>query len=216
MHTAVKSQGIEINSVLRNTYMLLSMSLIFAAFTAFLSRGVAFSAPLFLGTFVLSIVLLFATMAMRNSPWGIALIFAFTGLQGFSIGPLLQKYLNTPGGGMLVLTAAAMTAAVFIALSLYVLVTRKDFSFLGGMLFIGLIALVVASLISMFFPIPGVQLVLSVVGVLIFSGYVLYDTSRIVHGGETNYIIATMGLFLDILNLFLNFLNIGSLLGGDD
>jgi modulator of FtsH protease len=216
MRTATKSYGIEINSVLRNTYMLLSMTMVFSAITAYLGMQVAFSVPLFIGVIIGAFALLFATFAFRNSPLGLVMVFAFTGLMGFATGPTLTHYLKMPGGGTIVASAAGMTAVIFVGLSLYVLVTRKDFSMLGGMLFVGLLALVVAGFISMFFHAPLVNLALSVIGVLIFSGYVLYDTSRIVHGGETNYILATVSLYLDILNIFVDLLRIFGFFGGSD
>lgn len=201
-------RSVEVNSVLRNTYMLLSLTMLLTAFTAYIGIGMTFSLGMSIGLLVGGLVALLGTMLMRNSPWGLVGIALFTGLEGLSLGPVLKHYLAMANGGMVVATAAGMTAVIFGTLSLYVLVTRKDFSFMGGFLFIGLIALLVASLVGIFFPIPGMHLALSVVGVLLFSGYVLFDTSRIVHGGETNYIMATISLYLDILNLFLNLLNI--------
>lgn len=216
MRTATLSSGVEINSVLRSTYLLLSMTLVWSAFTAYLGTQVAFSLPLFLGAVIGGFIALFATLALRNSGWGLVGIFAFTGLEGFTLGPVLSHYLGMANGGTIVATAAGLTAAVFLALSFYALVSRKDFSFLGGMLFVGLIALLLASLVALFFPIPALHLTLSVIGVLIFSGYVLYDTSEIIRGGETSCIVATVSLYLDILNLFLNLLRIVGFLSGDD
>lgn len=216
MRTATLSSGVEINSVLRSTYLLLSMTLVWSAFTAYLGTQVAFSLPLFLGAVIGGFIALFATLALRNSGWGLVGIFAFTGLEGFTLGPVLSHYLGMANGGTIVATAAGLTAAVFLALSVYALVSRKDFSFLGGMLFVGLIALLLASLVALFFPIPALHLTLSVIGVLIFSGYVLYDTSEIIRGGETSCIVATVSLYLDILNLFLNLLRIVGFLSGDD
>jgi modulator of FtsH protease len=208
MRTASPSYGIEMNSVLRNTYMLLSMTLVFSAITAYFGTQVTFSSPLFLGVFIGAVILMIATFFLRNSPMGLVTVFGFTGLMGFALGPTLTHYLKMPGGGMLVAMAAGLTAAIFIGLSLYVLVTGKDFSFMGGMLFTALLALVLAGFIGLFFHAPVMQLALAVISVIVFSGYVLYDTSTIIHGGETNYIVATVSLYLDILNLFVNLLRI--------
>lgn len=160
--------------------------------------------------------LLFATRAFRNSGMGVVMVFLFTGVEGLSLGPVLQVYLHMANGAQIVGMAAGLTGAMFFALSGYALMSRKDFSFIGGFLFAGLIMLVVAGLIGMFFNIPGMSLALSVVSALIFSGYILFDTSRIINGGETNYIMATVSLYLDILNLFLALLRILSFLTGND
>lgn len=209
-------ENVGISQVLRNTYMLLSMTLGWSALTAYLGANTQFGIVLYIGVVIASFVSLFALMAMRNNGWGVLLVFIFTGLMGFSMGPLLQHYLKLPSGAMLIASAAGTTALMFAALSAYVLVTGKNFGFLGGFLFVGLLGLLIVSLIGMFFPIPGMQLVLAFVGVLIFSGYILYDTSAIIHGGETNYVLATVSLYLDILNLFLNLLRIFAAFSGDD
>lgn len=216
MHTTTLSKHMEVSSVLRNTYMLLSMTLVWSAVLAYAGTQVTFSLPLSLGLLVGSLVTLFATLALRNSVWGLPMVFAFTGMMGFSLGPVLQHYLSLANGGTLIMTAAGMTALIFGALSFYVLTTRKDFSFLGGFLFVGLLVLVLASLVGLFFPMPMLQVALSAVGVLIFSGYVLYDTSKIIHGGETSYISATVSLYLDILNLFLDLLRLVGFFSSDD
>jgi modulator of FtsH protease len=191
------------NKVLRNTYMLLAMTLLFSAAMAGtsmaldLGRGVgtiAFFASLALVWFVLPRV--------ENSSAGIYVVFAFTGLLGLSIGPTVEAYLSIPNGSSIVATALGGTGTIFLGLSAYVLVTKKDFSFMGGFLFIGLLVAIVAMIANFFLQIPALSMALSAAIVLIMSGFILFDTSRIINGGETNYIRATVGLFLSIYNIF--------------
>ena len=195
-------------TVLQNTYRLLSMTLIWSALTAYLGMLFPVGGWGMLGIMVLSIGLLFATRAYSNSGVGVLLIFGFTGLMGFSLGPTMNHYLSLPNGSEIVGTALLATGAAFLGLSAYVQVTKKDFAFLGGFLMIGLVGLVVVSLVGMFFPVPGMSLALVYVSVLIFGGYILYDTSDIISGRQTNYIMATISLYLDILNMFLAILRI--------
>lgn len=191
------------NKVLRNTYMLLAMTLLFSAAMAGtsmaldLGRGVgtmAFFASLALVWFVLPRV--------ENSSAGIYVVFAFTGLLGLSIGPTVEAYMNIPNGSSIVATALGGTGTIFLGLSAYVLVTKKDFSFMGGFLFIGLLVAIVAMIANFFLQIPALSMALSAAIILIMSGFILFDTSRIINGGETNYIRATVGLFLSIYNIF--------------
>jgi len=198
------------NAVLKNTYRLLSMTLIFSALTAFVGMRFPVQGWGALGILALAIGLLFATRAYRDSAIGVVLVFGFTGLMGFSLGPTLNHYLAAANGSMTVGMAMAATGISFGALSAYVHMSKKDFNYLGGFLFVALIALIVVSLIGLFVSIPGLSLVLAYVGVLLFSGYILYDTSRIIHGHEKNYLMATISLYLDILNLFTSFLRIFS------
>ncbi|MBC7404079.1 MAG: Bax inhibitor-1 family protein [Cytophaga sp.] len=195
-------------TVLQNTYRLLSMTLIWSALTAYLGMLFPVGGWGMLGIMVLSIGLLFATRAYSNSGVGVLLIFGFTGLMGFSLGPTMNHYLSLPNGSEIVGTALLATGAAFLGLSAYVQVTKKDFAFLGGFLMIGLVGLVVVSLVGIFFPVPGMSLALAYVSVLIFGGYILYDTSDIISGRQTNYIMATISLYLDILNMFLAILRI--------
>jgi modulator of FtsH protease len=208
MRAVAYSSGNDVSAVLRNTYMLLAVTLGWSAVTAYLGTMVKMGGLAYLGLVVLGFMALFATMALRNSGWGLVAVMAFTGIEGFSLGPVLNHYLGMAGGSQTIATAAALTGTAFTVLSGYVLITRKDFSFLGGMLFVGLVLLLLASMVSMIFHVPGMQLALAAVSALIFSGYILYDTSEIVHGGETNYILATVNLYLDILNLFLALLRL--------
>lgn len=202
--------------VLRNTYGLLSMTLLFSAATA--GFAVVTQAPpmhwllMLVGMFGL----LFLTMKLRNSAWGLASVFAFTGFMGYTLGPVLSRYLALPGGGELVMGAMGLTGLIFLSLSAYVLVSRRDFSFMGGFLFVGLIVALVAALVAMFFSVPGLHVAVSAMVVLLMSGFILYDTSSILHGGETNYIMATVALYLDIFNLFTSLLQLLGILGSDD
>lgn len=206
------SQGAEstvsTNKVLRNTYMLLAMTLVFSAACAGVSIALNLSHIAALVMTLAAFGLLFVVNRTADSSKGLIAIFAFTGLLGASLGPLLQMYLALPNGPGLVLQALAGTALVFFGLSGYALTTRKDFSFMGGFLFVGLIVAVVASLVNIFLAIPAVSLAISAAIVLIMSGLILFDTSRIIHGGETNYIRATVSLYLNIYNLFVALLQL--------
>ena len=210
---AQSGTGIEINKVLRNTYMLLGMTLLFSAITA----GIAMVMNIgHMTSLILTLVgfgLLFVVHKTAESANGIIAIFAFTGVMGASLGPLLNYYLALSNGPSLIMQALGGTAIVFFALSAYVLTTRKDFSFMGGFLMVGLVVALVAGIAMMFFSIPGGQLALSAGIVVLMSGLILFDTSRIIHGGETNYIRATVSLYLNIYNLFTALLH---LLGAAD
>lgn len=216
MQSFALSSAASRHSVLRNTYALLSLTLMWSAGAAVVGAGLHFSLVGYLVLMVMGFVALFGTMALRNSVWGLVLVFAFTGIEGLSLGPVLQHYLHLKHGTQILATSAGLTGAMFLGLSGVVLVSRKDFSFLGGFLFAGLLALILVGLVGLFFPMPAMQLALAFMGVLIFSGYILYDTSRIIQGGETNYIMATIDLYLDILNLFLNLLRLVSAFSSND
>jgi modulator of FtsH protease len=210
------SSSISVNKLIKNTYLLLGMTLLLSTLTAGYAV-VTHAAPIHgLLSFVIMLGLLFGVMFTRNSPMALPMVFAFTGYMGYTLGPIIGFYLSIPHGSEIVTTSLGMTALIFLSLSAYALTTKKDFSFLGGFLFVGLIVIVVASLIGMFFSVPGMQLAISAAGVLIFSGYILFDTSRIINGGETNYVMATVSLYLDILNLFLSLLRIVAAFTGDD
>ena len=204
------------NRVLKNTYMLLSMTLVFSAVCA----GVAMSMGLGHGAgLVLMLVgfgLLFVVHKTADSSMGLIAIFAFTGVMGASLGPMLNYYLAMANGPALVMQALGGTAVVFFGLSGYALTTRKDFSYMGGFLFVGLLVAVVAMIANIFLQIPALSLTISAAVVMIMSGLILFDTSRIINGGETNYIRATVSLYLDIYNLFIHLLHLLSALGGDD
>ena len=202
------------NKVLRNTYLLLSMTFIFSAITAYLSyaTGTRHLNPLLfiVGTYGL----MFLTNALRNSPWGIVSVFAFTGFLGYSLGPILSMVAHFSNGGQIIATALGGTGVIFFALSGYVLTTRKDFSVMGGFLFVAVMLAFIAMIAGIFFQIPAMQLAISAAFVLISSGLILFQTSEIIHGGETNYISATVSLYVSIYNLFISLLNLLSAFSG--
>lgn len=205
------------NKVLRNTYMLLSLTFIFSAFTAYLSfaSGARPMNPLLMIVGVYG--LMFLTQALRNSVWGLLSVFAFTGFLGYTLGPILSFYIASfSNGPQLIATALGGTGMIFFALSGYALTTKKDFSFLGGFLFVGMMVAILAMIAGVFFQMPALQLAISAAFVLISSGLILFQTSAIIHDGETNYISATVGLFVSIYNLFLSLLNLLGAFSGRD
>jgi modulator of FtsH protease len=211
----------EPNQVLRNTYWLLALAMLPTIAGAYTGMSINFAAfykaspimaPLLM--FGAMIGSLFVVAALRNSGWGVAAVFGFTFISGMMLAPMLQLAAGLRNGGQLVALAAAMTAAVFFVMATIATVSKRDFSFLGKFLFIGLVLLVIASIANLFFQVPALSVTLSAIAVLIFSGYLLYDVSDIVRGGETNYIMATIRLFLDILNLFVNLLNLLMIFSG--
>ncbi|MFI4919304.1 MAG: Bax inhibitor-1/YccA family protein [Legionellales bacterium] len=205
------------NKVLRNTYLLLSMTFLFSAFTAYLSfaSGARPMNPLLMIGGVYG--LMFLTQALRNSAWGLLSVFAFTGFLGYTLGPLLSFYMaHFSNGPQLIATALGGTGMIFFALSGYALTTKKDFSFLSGFLFVGMMVVLLAMIAGMFFHMPALQLVVSAAFVLISSGLILFQTSELIHNGETNYISATVGLFVSIYNLFVSLLNLLSAFSGRD
>ena len=207
--------------VLRNTYWLLGLSLLPTVAGALAGMSFNFIA-LFRAAPIMTPILMFAAMLgslfvvtrLRNSAWGVAALFGFTFIAGLMLTPILTVAAGFRNDGQLVAMAGGLTAVVFFALASIATVTKRDFSFLGKFLFVGLILLIVASLANLFFQVPAVSLTISAVAVLIFSMYILYDVSNIVRGGETNYVMATLSLFLDIYNLFVSLLNILLALSG--
>ena len=205
------------NNVLKNTYMLLGMTLAFSALTAGGAMALNLSHGVALVLMLVGFGLLFVVNRMADTAKGLPAIFAFTGVMGASLGPMLNYYLALPGGPSVVMQALGGTALVFFGLSAYALNSRKDFSYLGGFLMTGLIVAIVAGIANIFLGIPALSLTLSAAVVMIMSGMILFDTSRIVNGGETNYIRATVSLYLNIYNLFINLLHlITAFTGGDD
>jgi modulator of FtsH protease len=196
------------HKVLRNTYMLLSMTLLFSAATAGLS--IAFKLPSMgiLITLVGYFGLLFITTKLRNSGWGIVSVFGLTGFMGLTLGPIISRYLSVPGGGGIVMSAMGLTGLIFVGLSAYVLISKRDFSFMGGFLMVGVLVAFAASLGAIFFEVPALSLAVSAAMVLLMSGMILFETSNIIRGGETNYIMATVSLYLTIFNLFISLLQI--------
>lgn len=213
---ASKSSAIEINKVLKNTYMLLSMTLAFSAVTAGVSMAMGLSHMAALVMTLGAFGLLFVVNKKADQASGIYWIFAFTGLMGASLGPMLNHYAAMPGGPSLIMQALGGTALIFFALSGYALTSKKDFSFMGGFLMVGLIVALVAGIANIFFQIPALSLALSAAIIMIMSGLILFDTSRIIHGGETNYIRATVSLYLNIYNIFVHLLHLLGVFGGDD
>ncbi len=204
------------NRVLKNTYMLLSMTLLFSSATAgaAMAMGLGHGAALML--MLVGFGLLFVVHRTADSGKGLVAVFAFTGVMGAALGPMLNQYMAMANGPALVMQALGGTAVVFFGLSGYALTTRKDFSFMGGFLFVGLLIAVIAMIANIFLAIPALSLTISAVVVLIMSGLILFDTSRIINGGETNYIRATVALYLDIYNLFIHLLHLLTALTGDD
>ena len=210
------SAVLETNKVLKNTYMLLGMTLAFSAVTA--GIAMALNLPAFMGLVfsLIGFALLFVVNRMADSAKGLPAIFAFTGVMGAGLGPLLNVYLAMPGGPQLVMQSLAGTAFIFFGLSAYALQSKRDFSFMTGFLFAGLIVAIVAMIANIFLGIPALSLTISAAVVMIMSGLILVDTSRIINGGETNYIRATVGLYLNIYNLFVHLLHLLGAFGGDD
>ena len=208
--------AIATNTVIRNTYLLLSMTLLFAALTAGVSVALKLPHPGLIVTLVGYFGLLFLTNRLRNSGWGVASVFALTGFMGYTLGPILSHYLGLPNGGQTVMMAMAGTAAIFLGLSGYALSTRKDFSFMGGFLMVGILLAFLAGLAAIFFAIPALSLTVAAVFVLLMSGLILYETSNIIHGGETNYVMATVTLFVAIFNLFTSLLQLLGFINSND
>ena len=215
-YTAGMESVLSTNRVLKNTYMLLSMTLVFSAMTAGIAMAMGLSHGAGLVLMLVGFGLLFVVHKTADSGKGLIAVFAFTGVLGAALGPMLNYYLALPNGASYVMQALGGTAVVFFGLSGYALTTRKDFSYMGGFLFVGLLVAVVAMIANIFLQIPALQLTISAVVVLIMSGLILFDTSRIINGGETNYIRATVALYLDIYNLFIHLLHLITAFSGDD
>jgi modulator of FtsH protease len=199
---------ISTNRVLRNTFTLLAMTLAFSALTAGVSMALNLPHPGLLLTLVGYFGLLFAVSHFRNSSVGLVLVFALTGFMGMTLGPILNAYLSLAGGSMIVMQALGGTAVMFLGLAGYAVVSRKDFSFMGGFLMVGILVAFIAGLAAVFLEMPGLSLAVSSMFVLLMSGLILYETSNIVHGGETNYIMATVTLYVAIFNLFTSLLHL--------
>ena len=209
---------VEVNKVLRNTYALLSMTLLFSAATAGLAMVMNLPPFGMIITLVGYFGLLFLTSKFSDSGLGLVFIFALTGFMGLTLGPIINMYLSAfSNGSQLVMTALGGTGMIFLGLSGYVLTSRKDFSFLGGFLMVGILVAFLAGIVAMFVPsMPGMSLAVSAMFILLMSGMILYQTSEIIHGGETNYILATITLYVTIYNLFLSLLHILGAMSGDD
>ena len=204
------------NKVLRNTYALLSMTLVFSALMALLSMSLPVGPGMALVASIVGILtLMFVLPRFEESAAGIGIVFLGTGLLGFGIGPMLSYYLALPNGASVVATAMGGTGAIFLGLSGYALTTRKDFSFMGGALFAALIGVFVLAIVGMFLQMPALNLFISFAIIMLMSGFILFDTSRIINGGETNYIRATVSLFINIFNIFTSLLHILGIMGDE-
>lgn len=204
------------NRLIRNTYMLLALTLLFSAATAGTAMVLNLPHPGILITLVGYFGLLFLTYKLQNSAWGLAAVFALTGFMGLTLGPILNAYLNLPNGHQTVMMALGGTGAIFIGLSTYALTTRRDFSYMGGFLVAGILVAFLAGLGAIFFSMPGLALAVSAMFVLLMCGLILYQTSQLVNGGETNYILATVTLYVSIYNLFTSLLHLLGAFGRDD
>ncbi|MEE3636347.1 Bax inhibitor-1/YccA family protein [Pseudomonas sp. AL 58] len=206
----------EVSRVLRNTYGLLALTLVFSGIMAYVAQQMRVGYPNVFVVLIGFYGLFFLTNKLRDSVWGLVSTFALTGFMGFILGPILNRYLGMQGGAEVVSSAFAMTALVFGGLSAYVLITRKDMSFLGGFITAGFFVLMGAVLASLFFQISGLQLAISAGFVLFSSVCILFQTSAIIHGGERNYIMATISLYVSIYNLFISLLQLFGLMSRDD
>ncbi len=206
--TGQRTSVLATNKVIRNTYVLLSMTLLFAAITAGTSMALGLPHPGLIITLVGYFGLLFLTTKLRNSGWGILSVFALTGFMGYTLGPIISYYLQMPNGAQTVMMALGGTAAIFLGLSGYALTTRKDFSYMGGFLAVGILVAFLAGLGAIFFSVPALSLTVSAAFVMLMSGLILYQTSNIINGGETNYVMATVTLFVALFNLFTSLLHL--------
>ncbi len=205
------------NKVLRNTYALLSMTLLFSAATAGLAMALNLPHPGPIVTLAGYFGLLFLTHKFSNSAWGLLFVFLLTGFMGLTLGPILSLYLKfIPNGHQIVMMALGGTGLIFLGMSAYALVSRRDFSFLGGFLFAGILVAFLAGLGAIFFHMPGLALAVSAMFMVLMAGLILFETSQIVHGGETNYILATVTLYVAIYNLFTSLLHILGFLSGEE
>ena len=210
------SSVLETNKVLRNTYMLLALTLLFSAFTAALSMFLKMPPMTYLISVIGAMVIaMFILPRFANSTAGIGIVFLVTGLLGFGLGPILSLYAALPNGSNIITLSLAGTGVIFIGLSAYALISKKDFSFLGGFLMVGFLMVLLAAVANIFLQIPAMSLAISAVVIMIMSGFILYDTSRIVNGGETNYVLATIGLYMTIFNIFVSLLQILGIMGNE-
>jgi len=216
--TVVRSQEsiLATNKLLRNTYSLLAMTLVFSAMTAGLSMMFNLPHPGLIITLVGYFGLLFLTTKLRNSVWGLVSVFGLTGFMGLTLGPMVNAYLGLPNGTEMVMQALGGTGVIFFALSAYAVKSQKDFSFMGGFLFVGILVAFLAGLGAFFFEMPGLSLAVSAMFVLLMAGLILFETSNIIHGGETNYIMATVTLYISIYNLFTSLLHLIGAFSGDE
>ena len=209
--------AISANKVLKNTYMLLSATLAFSAVMAMISMSLALPSWMYLVSVIGAMVLgMFVLPRTADSSAGIGVIFAITGLLGLGLGSILTMYLALPRGPEIIATAFAGTGLIFLGLSGYALTSKKDFSFMGGFLFAGIMVVFIAAIANIFLAMPALALAVSGGIILLMSGFILFDTSRIINGGETNYIMATYGLYLNMFNIFVSLLQILGIMSSDE
>jgi modulator of FtsH protease len=209
-------QVLDSNKVLKNTYLLLSATLGFSTLTAVLSIALQLPGWMYLVSVIVAMVMgIFVLPRTANSAKGIGVIFAITGLLGLGLGSILTMYLALPNGPQTIATAFGGTAVIFLGLSAYALTSKRDFSFMGGFIFAGMMVVVVAIIANLFLNMPALSLTISAAIILLMSGFILFDTSRIINGGETNYIMATFSLYLSIFNIFISLLQILGIMGDD-
>ena len=215
-----EQSALQTNKLIRNTYMLLGMTLVMSAITAGISVMMEPPFIVYIGSVIASFVMIFVLNKKQNSPAALPLVFLFAGLMGFGLGPLLNHYLGMANGGEIVTTALGMTAFTVFGLSAYVLTTKKDFSFMGGFLAAGMIVALIAMVAMFALPffgvdVSGFHVAFSSMIVLLMCGFILYDTSNIVNGVYTNYVMATVSLYLNIYNLFVHMLSLVGILNDD-
>jgi modulator of FtsH protease len=212
-----ETHALSTNRVLKNTFTLLAMTLVFSAITAGVSMALNLPHPGLILTLVGYFGLLFLTSKLRNSAWGLLSVFALTGFMGLTLGPIISNYLTMfSNGAELVMMAMGGTGVIFLGLSGYAISSRKDFSFMGGFLMVGVLVAFLAGLGAALFSIPALSLAVSAMFILLMSGMILYETSQLVHGGETNYIMATVSLYVTIFNLFISLLHLLGFMSGED
>jgi modulator of FtsH protease len=213
---ATESLPGQVQRVLRNTYALLAMTLLFSAGVAAASVALSLPSPGVVVTLIGYFALLFAVHKLQNSGWALAAVFALTGFMGYTLGPVLTQALSLPGGSHTVMLALGATGATFLALSAWALTSKRDFSFMGGFLFAGMVIALLLGLAAIFLQIPTLALVVSAMVALLSAGLILFETSRIVQGGETNYVMATVGLYVSVFNLFTSLLSLFGIGGSNE
>ena len=214
--THSRESSLAVNKVLKNTYMLLGLTLAFSALTAAFAMA-SNAAPVNIWVMLIGFYgLLFLTHKMANSAWGLLCVFALTGFMGYTLGPILGYYMASANGSQLVMTALGGTAFIFFGLSAYALISKKDFSFLSGFMMAGFLVILAAVVANIFLQIPALQLALSAAFMLFSSAAILVQTGAIINGGERTYILATVTLYVSLYNIFLSVLNLLTAFGGDE
>ena len=209
-------QDDQVKKVLRNTYALLAMTLLFSAAIATAAVSFQWKAPGLILTLVGFFGLLFAIHKLQNSAWALPAVFALTGFMGYTLGPLLTHTLALPGGAQTVSLALGATGITFVSLSAYALISKRDLSFMGGFLFCGMVIALLGGIAAMVFEIPALGLAISAMVALLSAGLILFETSRIVNGGESNYVLATVSLYVSVFNLFTSLLTLFGIGGSND